>query len=48
MFGYDRARLETGIVHLGLGAFARAHIAEFTDDALALRPGPWGIDRGPV
>jgi fructuronate reductase len=42
-FGYDRAKLETGIVHLGLGAFARAHICEFTDDVLARQLGPWGI-----
>ena len=35
-----------GIVHLGLGAFHRAHQVDFTDDALALAgtPGaPWGI-----
>lgn len=42
-FAYDRARLETGIVHLGLGAFARAHIAEYTDDVLDRDFGPWGI-----
>ncbi len=42
-FTYDRARLETGIVHLGLGAFARAHIAEYTDDVLDRDFGPWGI-----
>ncbi len=41
--GYDRRGLAAGIVHLGLGAFARAHIASYTDDALALEPGPWGI-----
>ena len=28
---YDPAKLETGIVHLGIGAFHRAHIAYFTD-----------------
>src|SRR4051812_36395556 len=41
--GYDRSRLETGIVHLGLGAFVRAHVATYTDDVLAAEPGPWGI-----
>ena len=40
---YDRAALETGIVHLGLGAFARAHLATWLDDVLALSPGNWGI-----
>ncbi|MEN5084111.1 mannitol dehydrogenase family protein [Bosea sp. TWI1241] len=41
--GYQRAALEQGIVHLGLGAFARAHLCEFTDDALAVEAGAWGI-----
>ncbi len=41
--GYDRAALPTGIVHLGLGAFVRAHMATYTDDLLAIEPGPWGI-----
>ncbi|SEG32330.1 mannitol dehydrogenase family protein [Bosea lathyri] len=41
--GYDRAALTPGIVHLGLGAFARAHLAEYTDDALEKRFGAWGI-----
>ncbi|MBV7483741.1 mannitol dehydrogenase family protein [Bordetella sp. BOR01] len=42
--GYDRAHLRPGIVHLGIGAFHRAHQAPLTDLALAasgdLR---WGI-----
>ncbi len=42
-FGYDRKRLETGIVHLGLGAFARAHICDYTDQVLDEAFGPWGI-----
>lgn len=47
-FQYDRASLETGIVHLGVGAFHRAHMAVYTDFALtrAARtgsPGPWAI-----
>lgn len=41
--GYDRSKLEPGIVHLGLGAFARAHLCEFTDDALEQEFGAWGI-----
>ena len=45
--GYDRRKLEPGIVHLGLGAFARAHLAAYTDDVLAFAPGAttiaWGI-----
>ena len=32
-----------GIVHLGLGAFHRAHQATYTEDALAQAPGPWAI-----
>ena len=39
-FGGD---LETGIVHIGLGAFHRAHQAVYTDDSLNRTPGPWGI-----
>jgi fructuronate reductase len=34
---------EIGIVHLGLGAFHRAHQAVLTQRALAVAPGPWGI-----
>ena len=41
--GYDRHRLAAGIVHLGLGAFVRGHLACYTDDALAIEPGAWGI-----
>lgn len=40
---YDRGELRPGIVHLGLGAFARAHLCEFTDDALEREFGAWGI-----
>ncbi|MFC7530634.1 mannitol dehydrogenase family protein [Actinoplanes sp. GCM10030250] len=32
-----------GIVHLGLGAFHRAHQAVFTEDAVAASGGDWGI-----
>ncbi|GAA2075331.1 mannitol dehydrogenase family protein [Microbacterium hatanonis] len=33
----------TGIVHLGLGNFHRAHAAVFTAEALAVEGGDWGI-----
>ena len=40
---YDRTRLSVGIVHLGLGAFHRAHQAVYTEDALEAAPGRFGI-----
>jgi fructuronate reductase len=41
---FDRRALRTGIVHLGLGAFARAHLAAVNDDALdAGAAQEWGI-----
>ena len=40
---YDPAGLKCGIVHLGLGAFHRAHQALFTDSAIAAAGGDWGI-----
>lgn len=39
---YDRAR-PSGIVHIGVGAFHKAHQAVYTDDALALAGGDWMI-----
>jgi fructuronate reductase len=39
---YDRDRA-SGIVHLGIGAFHRAHQAVYTDDALAEAGGDWMI-----
>ncbi|HEY2133360.1 MAG TPA: mannitol dehydrogenase family protein, partial [Acetobacteraceae bacterium] len=33
--GYDRASLTSGIVHLGIGAFHRAHQAAYTQAVLA-------------
>jgi fructuronate reductase len=33
----------TGIVHLGLGAFFRAHQAVYTEEAIAAAGGDWGI-----
>ncbi|MDX7950013.1 mannitol dehydrogenase family protein [Lichenihabitans sp. Uapishka_5] len=40
---YDRATLATGIVHLGIGAFHRAHQAVYTDSVLAMGDRRWGI-----
>ena len=40
---YDRNQLKSGILHLGPGAFFRAHFAPFTDAALATSGGDWGI-----
>ncbi|MCQ4160805.1 mannitol dehydrogenase family protein [Roseomonas sp. GC11] len=45
---YDRAALRPGIVHLGLGAFFRAHGVLYTEDVLnaqgvASAGGDWGI-----
>jgi fructuronate reductase len=42
-FTYDRKRLKPRIVHLGLGAFFRAHGALYTEDALAEEESDWGI-----
>jgi fructuronate reductase len=39
---YDPTRVRVGILHLGLGAFHRAHQAVYTDDILARDP-RWGI-----
>jgi fructuronate reductase len=39
---YDRATVSAGIVHLGIGAFHRAHMAVYVDDLLAGDPS-WGI-----
>ncbi len=40
--GFDPRALATGIVHLGIGAFQRAHQADYTQPLLARDPG-WGI-----
>jgi fructuronate reductase len=40
---YDPRRTGVGIVHLGIGAFHRAQTAVYSDDALALDNGDWGI-----
>jgi fructuronate reductase len=39
---YDRSEIRPGIVHLGVGAFCRAHIAVYLDVVLATVPS-WGI-----
>jgi fructuronate reductase len=40
---FDPAALKSGIVHLGIGAFHRAHQAVFTQDAVEKQGGNWGI-----
>ena len=40
---YDRAQVRCGIVHLGLGAFHRAHQAVYTEQVLASGDLGWGI-----
>lgn len=40
---YDRARIKPGVVHLGIGAFHRAHQADVFDRALAGGDPRWGI-----
>lgn len=40
---YDRASLRPGILHLGLGAFHRAHQAVYTERVLNASGGDWGI-----
>ncbi|MFO1121802.1 MAG: mannitol dehydrogenase family protein [Hyphomicrobiales bacterium] len=40
---YDPDQLQIGIVHLGLGAFHRAHQADYTDEVLRKGDRRWGI-----
>jgi fructuronate reductase len=40
---YDRAAQRLGIVHLGIGAFHRAHQAVYTDEAMAAGDRGWAI-----
>lgn len=40
---YDRSNLKAGIVHLGIGAFHRAHQAFYTEAVLNKFGGDWGI-----
>ncbi|TKV43140.1 MULTISPECIES: mannitol dehydrogenase family protein [Sphingobium] len=41
--GYDRAAVRPGVVHLGIGAFNRAHQAVIFDDALTAGDLRWGV-----
>jgi fructuronate reductase len=41
--GYDRAQVKTGVVHLGIGAFHRAHQAVVFDDAIKSGDLRWGV-----
>ena len=43
MNGFEAARHGIGIVHLGPGAFHRAHQAVYTQDAMAAKGGDWRI-----
>jgi len=40
---YDPGSVAISHAHIGIGAFHRAHQAEYADDLLAAGPGPWGI-----
>lgn len=40
---YDRSSIRPGILHLGVGAFHRAHQAVYVDDCLAAGEPGWGI-----
>ncbi|TJV05542.1 MAG: mannitol dehydrogenase family protein [Mesorhizobium sp.] len=40
---YDRGRIAPGIVHLGVGAFHRAHQSAYVDDCLTAGETDWGI-----
>ena len=40
---YDRSQVKPGVVHLGIGAFHRAHQAVLFDDALNAGDLRWGI-----
>jgi len=40
---YDRSAVSPGIVHVGPGAFCRAHLCVYTDDVLAAGAMDWGI-----
>ncbi len=42
-FRYDRSALQSGIVHLGVGAFHKAHMAWYLDQYLDHDPSDWTI-----
>jgi fructuronate reductase len=41
--GYERGRIANGMVHLGIGAFQRAHQAMYTEAVLAAGDARWGV-----
>ena len=41
--GYDRAQVKAGVIHLGIGAFHRAHQAVVFDDLLRAGDTRWGV-----
>src|ERR1700684_4249820 len=43
--GFDPAQVTTGIVHVGLGGFHRAHMARYTHNLMEMRADAsgWGI-----
>ena len=41
--GLDRSTVTPGIVHLGVGAFHRAHQAMYVDECLSAGETDWGI-----
>ncbi|WP_282047526.1 mannitol dehydrogenase family protein [Roseibium album] len=40
---YDRSMLRPRILHIGFGAFAKAHVMVYHDEALKLDPTDWGV-----
>ncbi|MTJ82559.1 MAG: mannitol dehydrogenase family protein [Telmatospirillum sp.] len=40
---YDRTAISAGILHIGLGAFCRGHLATYTDEVLETGARDWGI-----
>ncbi|AYD02601.1 mannitol dehydrogenase family protein [Neorhizobium sp. NCHU2750] len=40
---YDRKAVRPGIVHIGLGAFCRAHVMVYTDEVLQQGATDWGV-----
>ncbi|MEP7350266.1 MAG: mannitol dehydrogenase family protein [Sphingorhabdus sp.] len=42
-YAYDRSRQRVGIVHFGIGAFHRAHMAWYTDKAMDAGENDWSI-----
>src|SRR5690606_9966104 len=42
-YAYSRGGTGIGIVHLGAGAFMRAHVAVYCDEAMGVKGGDWAI-----